>query len=190
MPETKNVFHAKSKKAWREWLEKHHCDEQNVMLVRYKKHTDKPSISHKDAMDEAICFGWIDTIVKRIDDEKSAIFFSKRNSRSKWSINTLSYAKKLIKKGRMTEAGMKAYKEGLKRPLTGHNLAANPDVPPDLEKILKKNAGAAEYFYNLAPSHRKVYIYWIEKAVRKETRIKRIKETVDRCAGHKTLGIK
>ncbi len=190
MPQSDNVFHAKSRKAWRKWLEKHHDKEQNVMLVRYKKHTGKPSISHKEAMDEAICFGWIDTIVKKIDDEKSAIFFSKRNSRSKWSPNTLSYAKKLIEEGRMTEAGLKAYKEGLKRPLSGHNLPANPDVPPDLGNALKKNAGAAEYFFNLAPSHRKVYIYWIEKAVRKETRNKRIKETVDRCAAHKILGMK
>lgn len=91
-------FIAKNREDWRNWLKKNHLEETKVILIKYKKHTGKSSITNREAMEEAICFGWIDTTVKRIDDEKYSQTFVKRNKNSKWSINTLSYGKELLKK--------------------------------------------------------------------------------------------
>jgi len=110
-------FHAKSLDEWRKWLEKNHQKETKIALVKYKKHTGKPFFTHKELMDEAICFGWIDTTVKRLDEEKYIIHFSKRGKSSRWSNATLSYAKEMIKKGKMAPFGLVMYKEGLKKPV-------------------------------------------------------------------------
>ena len=83
-------FHAKDLDDWRNWLEKNHLKEEKVLLIKNKKHTGKPIIHNKDSMKTAICFGWIDTTVKRIDEDRYAITYVKRNKNSKWSINTLS----------------------------------------------------------------------------------------------------
>ena len=97
MPSITKTFHPKSRKEWRDWLIKNHKKEKTIFLVKYKKHTNKPSISHNEAMEEAICCGWIDTTVKKLDDERYGNHFVKRNEKSRWSKNTLSYAKKMVK---------------------------------------------------------------------------------------------
>jgi len=175
------TFYARSRKEWREWLRKNNNKEKKISLILYKKHTGKPSLSKKEAMDEAICFGWIDTTIKRMDDERYTQSFVKRNKNSRWSNNTLSYARRLIKERKMTKAGLKAYEEGRKKPVIDHGLPRNPKTPKDLMAALGK---AKEKFHNLAPSYRRDYIYWIEKAKRKETREKRINETVKRIVSN------
>lgn len=173
---------------WRNWLAKNHEKESKVFMVSYKKHTGKPSISHKEAMYEAICFGWIDTIIKRLDDDRFARGFAKRTDKSRWSSATLGYAKELITQGKMTPAGMKRYKEGLKKPVIDHGLGKNPPVPKDLEVALKKFPKAKAYFNSLAPSYKRVYIIMIERVKLPETRKKRIKDTVARCKAGKRWG--
>ena len=96
-----------SRKQWRNWLEKNHAKESKVSIILHKKHTGKPSITHKESMEEAICFGWIDTTLKRLDEDTYQRTFVKRNDKSKWSQNTLRYGKELIKEGLMTNAGLK-----------------------------------------------------------------------------------
>ena len=185
---TKSI-HPKSRKEWRQWLQKNHKKESKVFLIKYKKHTKKPTITHREAMDEAICFGWIDTTAKRLDDKRYGNHFVKRNESSRWSSNTLKYAERLIKEGRMSEAGLKMYKEGLKKPVIDHGLPRNPEAPKDLKEALEKDKKAKENFNNFAPSYKRVYIYWVERAKRKETRIKRIKETVKRAKENKKWGM-
>ena len=90
------TIYAKNRKQWGAWLRKNHKKENKVNLIKYKKHTGKPSLTPKEAMEEAICFGWIDTTVNRLDEERYMQRFSKRSKNSRWSKNTLSYAKKLI----------------------------------------------------------------------------------------------
>jgi len=184
MPSITKTFHPKSRKEWRDWLIKNHKKEKTIFLVKYKKHTNKPSISHKEAMEEAICFGWIDTTVKKLDDERYGNHFVKRNEKSRWSKNTLSYAKKMVKEKLMSPFGMKMYREGLKKPTIDHNLPRNPNIPNDLKKALKES-NALENFRKFAPSYRRTYIWWIERAKRKETRDNRIKETVKRALANK-----
>jgi uncharacterized protein YdeI (YjbR/CyaY-like superfamily) len=180
----------KSREQWREWLEKNHDKEKRIFLVKYKKHTGKSIISLKDSMDEAICFGWIDTTVKRIDDNKFGTIFVRRNKNGRWSNATLSYAKRLIKEGRMTPSGLKAYKDGLKKPVIDHGLPKNPAIPLDLGKALNKNKKSKKNFENFALSYRRVYIYWIETAKQPETRARRIREVVKRSRDNLKWGAK
>ncbi len=185
MPETPEKFYPRNRKEWRDWLRKYHSKKKMVWVVKYKKHTKKPSISHKESMEEAICFGWIDTIVKKIDDERYVSCFVRRNENSRWSNSTLGHARKLIKEKRMSPAGLQAYKEGLKKPVIDLKLPRNPKIPEDLRKELSKNRKARENFDNFAPSYKRLYIYWIEKAKRKETREKRIREVLTRAEQNK-----
>ena len=107
--------HIFSKEDFRKWLGKNHNKEKIVELVIHKKHTGKSSPSHRELMDEAICYGWIDTIIKRVDEDKFIRTFQRRSEKSSWSVNTLSYARKLIKEKRMTPHGLKFYHEGRKK---------------------------------------------------------------------------
>ena len=180
MTETK-TFYAKDRKEWRAWLRKNHQKEKKVYLIKYKKHTGKPSLSHKESMEEAICFGWIDTTIKKLDDERYRRTFVKRNKNCRWSKNTLSYAEDLIKRKLMTKAGLKMYELGLKRPPFDYGRPENPETPEDLKKALQKNKKAETFFTNLAPSYKRFYLYQVLTAKRPETRKKRIRFVVDRA---------
>src|ERR1051325_4388110 len=90
-----------TRQKWRNWLEQNHQKTTKIALLLYKKHTGKPSLSHRESMEEAICFGWIDTTIKRLDEDRYLRRFSRRTSKSKWSENTLSYAKALLTAGKM-----------------------------------------------------------------------------------------
>ncbi|MFC2136331.1 YdeI family protein [Bacteroidota bacterium] len=179
----------KTREQWRDWLSANHDKEERVLLVRYKRHTGKPAPNQKESMDEAICFGWIDTTAKRIDDDKWATTYVRRNDNGRWSNNTLKYAKRLIKEGRMTPAGLKRYNEGLKKPTIDHGLPRNPDIPSDLKVLFDKNKKARENFENFSPSTKRYYIYWIEKAKREETRNKRVKEVFENSLENRKPGL-
>jgi uncharacterized protein YdeI (YjbR/CyaY-like superfamily) len=181
----KRVY-AKNRREWRAWLRKNHDKETKIHLIKYKKHTGKPSLSHKESMEEAICFGWIDTIVKRIDEETYLRGFVKRNENSRWSNATLSYAKRLIKEKRMAPAGLRMYKLGLKKPTIDFILPKNHRAI-ELEKELNKNKSAKLFFDNLAPSYKRNYIRWIERAKRPETKAKRISTVIAKCSQNKKL---
>ena len=99
-------------KEWRDWLSKNHDKVKNVSILCYKKHTGKPGMTHKEAMHEAICFGWIDTTIKSLDEDRYIRRFVRRGKNANWSKNTLGYAKDLIKSRKMTPHGLKFYKEG------------------------------------------------------------------------------
>jgi len=159
---------------FRKWLEKNHDREGKVSVVLYKKHTGKKSPSHRELMEEAICFGWIDTTIKRLDEEKYVRNFSKRNKNSKWSDNTQKYAKELIKQKRMTPAGLNFFKEGLKKPTHDAGIPKNPSIPLELEKALGRDRIARENFEGFSPSVKKMFYRWILRGKREDTRLKRV----------------
>jgi len=177
MPEIIQIYFPTIEK-WREWLKKNHEKESKVAVIRYKKHTGKLSPNYMDLMHEAICFGWIDTTVKRLDEERYLTNFSKRTSKSKWSDNTLRYAKELTKQGRMSQQGMKYYLEGLNKPTHDKGIPENPDVPKYLISALNKNKIAKNNFSKFAPCYRKPLLRWLLRAKLPETREKRIREIV------------
>jgi uncharacterized protein YdeI (YjbR/CyaY-like superfamily) len=129
-------------------------------------------------MKEAICFGWIDTTTRRIDDEKYGTTYVKRNKNSKWSKNTLSYGKELLEKCRMSEFGIKMYKEGLAKKPHDHGIPKNPRVPKYLREELEKEPLANDNFKKIAPSYRRTLLRWLLKAKQEETKKKRLKSII------------
>lgn len=172
------TIYAKTKEEWRKWLEKNHEKKNRIGLIRYKKHTGKPSPTHPEAMKEAISFGWIDTTIMGLDNEKYIINFVKRNKNSKWSNNTLGYAKELEEQGKMSLAGLEAYKQGLLKPTHDFGIPVNPKVPKDLMKILKQTK-TDKKFKLLPSSYKRALLRWLLKAKLLETRKKRIKIIVN-----------
>ena len=143
------TFYAKDLANWRNWLEKNHLREERIMLIKYKKHTGKPTLNSLDAMKQAICFGWIDTTLKRIDEDRYAITYVKRNKNSKWSKNTLKYGKDLLKKGLMSPFGIKMYKEGLAKKPHDEGIPKNPNMPQELKLALEIIEHTLEQVYEI-----------------------------------------
>lgn len=173
--------------SWRRWLEKNHLREKKIALLVYKKHTGKSSMTHREAMEEAICFGWIDTTIKSRDNDSFIRRFARRTDKSKWSDNTLSYAKRLLAEGKMSPEGVKRYKEGLSRPTHDHGIPRDPNVPKKLEKELR-DGGLWKKFEATAPSYRRTYLRWLLRAKGEDTKKKRIKAIVRLVKDGKKLG--
>jgi uncharacterized protein YdeI (YjbR/CyaY-like superfamily) len=166
---------------WRKWLEKNHLAKKKVGVIIYKKHTGKPSMSHRDAMNEAICFGWIDTTIKRLDENRFIRYFVKRGDKANWSENTLRYAKELLLAGRMAPAGIFRYKQGLQRKPHDFGLEKKPSMPVKLEKALAEKKKALKNFESFPPSIKYMFYRWILRAKREETKTRRIKIVVKRA---------
>lgn len=177
---------------WRKWLSKNHRKEDRVLLIRYKKHTGKEMFNQSDAMNEAICFGWIDTTLKRIDDERYGVTFVKRNKNSRWSDNTFARAREMIKFGKMSDFGKEMFELGLTKKTHDHGIPKNPNINdvPELKMELNKksNNGIREKFEKLAPSYKRMYYRWILSAKRLETREKRVKQCIALVKAGKSLG--
>jgi uncharacterized protein YdeI (YjbR/CyaY-like superfamily) len=172
---------------WRNWLKNHGETESEIWLIYHKRHTAIPSVSYGDSVEEALCFGWVDSIVKRLDDDRYVRKFTPRKPDSAWStINRRRYAD--LKARGLLEAA------GLQRPPTERSGDApkpsSSSAPPDLKRRLKANPRAQQFFDGLAPSYRRMCIAWIEAAKRDETRQKRVREVVELCAAGRKLGLK
>jgi uncharacterized protein YdeI (YjbR/CyaY-like superfamily) len=171
-------------------LEKHHQSDTEVWLIHYKQQTGKQRIPYEDAVEEALCFGWIDSIVQRIDDEKYAQKFTPRRPSSGWSELNRRRVRRLIKEGRMTKAGLAKIKPtAMKKPARRKPVVSNV-VPPYMKLALMEEKSAWENFSALAPSHRKAYILWISIAEKQETRERRLKEAIRLLRQKKKLGLK
>ena len=174
------TYYPKSKRHWRKWLEENHMLTDAVWLILYKKKSNKPTLSWTDAVDEALCFGWIDSIRKPLDEESSIQFFSKRKSKSTWSKINKEKVQKLINEGLMTAAGF----ESIKTAKHNGSWVILDDVealiiPKDLEAALNTKAHAMDFFLSLSKSVRKAMLQWIVFAKRPETRQKRIMEIAE-----------
>jgi uncharacterized protein YdeI (YjbR/CyaY-like superfamily) len=175
------TFYPRNVKAWRTWLGKHHAKKQSVWIVCYKKSAGKPTISWSEAVDEALCFGWIDSTRKSLDHEKFIQFFCRRKPKSNWSKINKAKVEQLIAEGRMTPAGLESIAVAKKNgSWTNLDEAETLEIPADLEKAFRSNKGSKEFFLGLSNSVRKMMLQWIHLAKREETRAKRIKE----LAGH------
>jgi uncharacterized protein YdeI (YjbR/CyaY-like superfamily) len=173
-------------KDFRKWLKKNHLSKKKVRIVLHKKHTGKKSPGYQDQLDEAICFGWIDTTVRRLDEDRYMRDFSKRNKDSKWSDNTLSYGKRLLEAGRLMPEGLKYYQLGLSKPTHDFGIPKNPDMPLELKKGLVEK-GLKREFDKQSPSKKKMLYRWILRAKRKETREKRVNETIESVRGGREI---
>ncbi|HCO96826.1 MAG TPA: hypothetical protein DIU00_23285 [Phycisphaerales bacterium] len=177
---------------WRNWLSENHAAEAGVWLILYKKETSKPSIEYEAAVEEALCFGWIDSIIKKIDAERYARKFTSRSDKSVWSALNKKRVNKMIKQGRMTEVGMAKIKAAKKTGLWDKDPRPriSLEIPPEFTKALARNKKAKENFDKLAPSYRKHYIGWITVAKRPETKKRRITESITLLEKGQKLGLK
>ena len=162
-----------------------------MWLIHYKKSSGKTGISLGDAVEEALCFGWIDGKLKSIDKEKYILRYSPRKKKSVWLLINKERALKLIKKGRMTAAGMKRIEEAKENGFwdNAYSTSRMEEMPVDLEDLLADDEIACVNFYNFADSCRNNYIGWINAAKAKETRKRRITQVVKRARLDKKPGV-
>ena len=177
----------RSRKEWRKWLKENHDSKSEIWLIFHKRNTGVTSLSYNDAVEEALCFGWIDSLVRRLDAARYARKCTPRKAGSQWStINRRRYAD-LESRGLLAAPGFK------RAPTSRSGDAPRPDVsalPSYIEAMLKTNPLAWQYFAQLAPSYRRAYIGWIDSAKRDETKDKRLREALNLLAAGKKLGLK
>ena len=176
---------------WRAWLEENHAREREVWLVYYKKHTNRPRIPYDDAVEEALCFGWIDSAVRKLDEDRFLQKFTPRKAKSKWCGSNVRRARRLIAEGLMTKAGLDAIAEGaLDAEFEPRPKPKGLEVPRFMSDALKKTKRAWENFNSLAPSYRRDYVHWVTDAKRAETRERRLAEAARLLSENKKLGMK
>jgi uncharacterized protein YdeI (YjbR/CyaY-like superfamily) len=164
---------------WRSWLGKNHLARDGVWLVFYKKDSGHPTIPYEEAVDEALAYGWIDSMIKKIDEKRFARKFTPRRPGSIWSNYNLARVNKLSADGKMTRWGLDAYAKRTGKISLLEQLHGRPlRIPKDLTDALEKNKLARENFRHFGPSHRKRYLMWISAPKKPETRRKRIAEAV------------
>jgi len=173
------------KKDWRKWLELNHKKKDAVWLIFYKKKSPNYNLSWSESVDEALCFGWIDSTKRTIDSEKYKQYFSKRKAKSNWSKINKDKVKTLIDQGVMEEEGYKSIEiakdNGSWTILDGVEALI---IPEDLKEEFANYKGAIEYFESLSKSVKKILLYWVVSAKRKETRQKRILEIVENASNN------
>jgi len=175
-----------NRRQWRAWLTKHHTSSPGVWLVFYKAHTGMKSIAYEDVVREALCFGWIDSLIKRLDDDRYALKVTPRQPTSKWSEKNRKRWAELEAAGQLTSAGLAAAP-------TDSTYAPKPvipELPAYIARALKANSKAWKFFQDLAPTYRRDFVVWIHIAKRPETRARRIRESVSLLAAGKKLGLK
>jgi uncharacterized protein YdeI (YjbR/CyaY-like superfamily) len=188
-----NALHVRTRDQWRRWLQKHHTSQAEIWLVFDRKCTGRACIEYDAAVEEALCFGWIDGILKKMDDDQYGRRFTPRRASSKWSALNKRRAAKMIEEGRMTEAGRATLNYAGDEDGYGRTPASKAEelvVPACLAQALLGNRAAAANFERLAPSYRRNYIRWIAAAKTDQTRDKRVSEAVALLVENRRLGPK
>lgn len=172
---------------WRKWLAEHHGSESEVWLIFHKRQTGQAAIAYDDAVGEALCFGWIDSLIKRLDDARYARKFTPRKPGSRWSTANRKRYAQLRASGRLTPAGLQ------RAPTDRSGDAPRPSLvktPQYVVQALRSHPAAWNYFEKLAPSYRRLYIGWIDSAKQEQTRTRRLQEAIGMLAAGKKLGLK
>jgi uncharacterized protein YdeI (YjbR/CyaY-like superfamily) len=185
-------LYVKTRTAWRKWLALNHDKQTGIWLVFYKKHTGQPTLDYEDAVEEALCFGWIDSIIKKLDEQRYVRKMTPRKANSHWSQLNRRRAEKLIREGRMNPPGL-ALIDAAKASGNWDASAKAPiplELPTELARALAQQPQAQAFFDELAPSYRKQFIGWIAVAKQQSTRNRRVKESIALLKQGKKLGMK
>ena len=192
--EITQTFTPYSRGAWRRWLENHHNKATEIWLVHYKSHTGRRTIRYEEAVEEALCFGWIDGLVKRIDDARYAQRYTPMRNTSKWSALNLQRVTELMREGKMMKAGLSRLPPSAAdpsydiRPVIGKRQPLK--VPVYFQKELALHPVTLRNFESLAPSYKRNYILWISAAKTEKTRRKRMDESIALLQNGEKLGLK
>jgi uncharacterized protein YdeI (YjbR/CyaY-like superfamily) len=174
---------AKDRSEWRRWLEKNFERSDEIWLVYYKKASGKPTVSYDHAVEEALCFGWIDGMIKRLDEECYAQRFTPRKAKSPWSKSNIQRVERLMGEGKMMPAGLKAYHSGYGREV--------PPMPTELPKVLedrfRKQRAAWANYEKFPPGYRRMTAGWVASAKKEETRVKRLEKLIEYSARNERI---
>lgn len=175
--------HADDRATWHAWLEANHASARGVWLVTWRRRTGRPTLSYEDAIEEALCFGWVDSTGGHLDDDRGKLYFAPRKPRSVWAASNKARAEKLIREGRMAPAGLAAIERA--RANGSWSLLESSDrleVPDDLAAALEAHPPADASFAAFPPSARKMMLGWLATARRPETRARRIERIAEAAA--------
>jgi uncharacterized protein YdeI (YjbR/CyaY-like superfamily) len=181
MDESINYLEFMDRSQWRMWLEEHHAEEGEAWLVHHKKGFQESTLRLEEAVEEALCYGWIDGLLRKLDDRRYILRYMPRRPSSVWSVSNIQRVERLIREDRMTEAGLEKIAEAKEN---GQWEAAVRReqveiIPPDLAKALRRRKGAIAAYRALPISRKKQFIYWLQSAKRPATRWRRIEKIVE-----------
>lgn len=187
-----NPKHFKNRNEFRKWLEKNHAKQTELWILFYKVHTKKKCMRYAEAVEESLCFGWIDGILKRIDDEKHAQRYTPRKPRSIWSKVNKERAKRMIEQGKMTDAGLVKIKEAKKTGWWKNAYTTSRrdhEMPEEMKKVLMSDEEAWKNFQKFGKSYQNTYIFYVNYAKRAETKNKRMQIILERAKKNMPPGI-
>lgn len=172
---------------FRTWLETHHAKEQELLVGYYKKATGKPSITWEESVEEALCFGWIDGIRRRVDEEAYTVRFTPRRPNSNWSRKNVATVERLLKEQRMQPAGIQAYEA--RSGLYSYEQEQEIELSPSLLKQFKHNEAAWDFFQAQPPSYRRLMTHWVASAKQEATQLRRLERVIAVSAQKKRVDI-
>lgn len=178
-------------KDFRHWLERHHQTESELLVGFHKKGSGRPSMTWPESVEEALCFGWIDGIRRKIDDESYSIRFTPRKRGSTWSAVNLKKIQELIESGRMQPAGLRAYEERDPKKSGAYSFEQRETVQlsPEAEARFQANPAAWHFFQSQPPGYRKTALWWVVSAKREETRMRRLQTLIEDSAADRRIGL-
>jgi uncharacterized protein YdeI (YjbR/CyaY-like superfamily) len=175
--------HADDRATWRAWLEAHHATCRGAWLVTWRQRSGRSRLDYEAAIEEALCFGWVDSTAGRFDDERGKLYFAPRKTRSPWAASNKARVERLIAAGRMTPAGLAAIEQARANGSWDVlDSAEHLDVPDDLRAALEARPPAARNFGAFPPSARKMLLGWIALARRPDTRARRVTSVAEAAA--------
>ncbi|MCB9015563.1 MAG: YdeI/OmpD-associated family protein [Lentimicrobiaceae bacterium] len=197
MKELEHLFF-ESRESFRLWLETNHEKSPGIWMIFYKKHLKAEGITYHEALEEALCFGWIDSLIKKVNNDQYVRKFTPRTNISNWSDLNKNIVMSLIQRGKMTKAGLEKVDVYLKtgeidwesRPLKKQSKELDTAIPDFMLKAFAENEPALTNFHQLAPTYQRHYILWITTAKREETVMLRLKESIKLLIENKKLGMK
>lgn len=185
------VVHFKTPAAFRTWLRRHHTEQRILHVGFRKRHTGQPSITWPEAVDEALCFGWIDGVRHRIDDASYTIRFSPRRPDSIWSANNLRRVRALIRAQRMSSRGLKVYEERNRRKtrLYAYEQTKAARFSPGYARKFRANRHAWTWFQAQAQWYRRTATHWVQRAKQEVTRLRRLASLIECSAAGRPVGL-
>lgn len=179
---TKPLLYFKNAQEWRKWLHENHLSCNGVELIFYRVDSKNESMRWEEAVQVALCYGWIDSTVRKIDEEKRKQTFGPRKDKSVWSKLNMTYINKLIADNLMHESGLRKIEIAKQNgSWTSLDAVENHELPPDLQQAFNNNLVAFTNYKNFSPSYRKSYLYWLNQAKREATRKSRIEAIIELC---------
>jgi len=179
---SKPLLYFKNAQEWRDWLHDNHSDSSGVELIFYRVNSEFESMRWEEAVQVALCYGWIDSTVRKLDEERRKQSFGPRKDKSVWSKVNKTYIQKLIADNLMHESGLTKIEIAKQNgSWTSLDAVENHEIPEDLRMAFDQNPKALENYQNFSPSYRKSYLYWLNHAKREDTRKNRIEEIIKLC---------